>query len=165
MKKHFVVILSAAIAFGACACGGETTEKTEEKKHTETAEDVPHRTGDEIVGVSDKNISDLDVTFSDTVRDDKTGNWRLAMASTSEDFLYYAASYYENYFKSDDEVHFFINTTLGTTASVSKMADMLCINVYEHVEGEEHSANNLPEGMSLGQYWVYLDNGDIEKIG
>ena len=149
MKKYFVVILSAAIAFGSCACGGEATDKTEEKESTKAEESVPHRTGDEIVGVSDKNISDLDVTFTDTVRDDTTGNWRLAMASTSEDFL----------------SHFFINTTLGTTASISKMADMLCITIYEHVDGEEHSANNLPEGMSLGQYWIYLDNGDIEKIG
>ena len=107
MKKYFVVILSAAIAFGSCACGGEATDKTEEKESTKAEESVPHRTGDEIVGVSDKNISDLDVTFTDTVRDDTTGNWRLAMASTSEDFLSYAASYYENYFKSDDETHFF----------------------------------------------------------
>ena len=165
MKKYFVILLSAAIAFGSCACGGETTEKTEEKEPAKTEESVPHRTGDEIVGVSDKNISDLDVTFTDTVRDDTTGNWRLAMASTSEDFLSYAASYYEKYFKSDDETHFFINTTLGTTTSISKMGDILCISVYEHVDGEEHSANNLPEGMNLGQYWVYLDNGDIEKIG
>lgn len=165
MKKYFVMLLSAAIAFGSCACGGETTEKTEEKAPIKTEESVPHRTGDEIVGVSDKDVNDLDVTFRDSIREDSTGNWRLAMASTSEDFLSYAASYYENYFKSDDETHFFINTTLGTTASISKMADMLCITIYEHVDGEEHSANNLPEGMSLGQYWIYLDNGDIEKIG
>lgn len=165
MKKYFVMLLSAAIAFGSCACGGETTEKTEEKAPIKTEESVPHRTGDEIVGVSDKDVNDLDVTFRDSIREDSTGNWRLAMASTSEDFLSYAASYYENYFKSDDETHFFINTTLGTTASISKMEDMLCITIYEHVDGEEHSANNLPEGMSLGQYWIYLDNGDIEKIG
>ena len=31
MKKYFVMLLSAAIAFSSCACGGETTEKTEEK--------------------------------------------------------------------------------------------------------------------------------------
>lgn len=164
MKKYFVMLLSAAIAFGSCACGGETTEKTEEKASVKTEESVPHRTGDEIVGVSDKDVNDLDVTFRDSIREDSTGNWRLAMASTSEDFLSYAASYYENYFKSDDETHFFINTTLGTTASVTKLADMLCVYMYDHVEGEEHSAKKIPEGTYLGQYWIYLDNGDIEKI-
>lgn len=107
MKKYFVMLLSAAIAFSSCACGGETTEKTEEKKTVKTGESVPHRTGDEIVGVSDKDVNVLDVIFRDSIREDSTGNWRLAMASTSEDFLSYAASYYENYFKSDDETHFF----------------------------------------------------------
>ena len=97
MKKCFVMLLSAAIAFGSCACGGETTEKTEEKAPVKTDESVPHRTGDEIVGVSDKDVNDLDVTFRDSIREDSTGNWRLAMASTSEDFLSYAASYYKNY--------------------------------------------------------------------
>ena len=129
MKKYFVLILSAAIAFGSYAYSGETTDKAEEKEPTKAEESVSHRTGDEIVGVSDKTIGDLDVTFTDTVHDDTTGNWRLAMASTSEDFLSYAASYYENYFKSDDETHFFINTTLGTTASISKIANILCITV------------------------------------
>ena len=164
MKKYFVMLLSAAIAFSSCACGGETTEKTEEKKTVKTGESVPHRTGDEIVGVSDKDVNVLDVIFRDSIREDSTGNWRLAMASTSEDFLSYAASYYENYFKSDDETHFFINTTLGTTASVTKLADMLGVYMYDHVEGEEHSAKKIPEGTYLGQYWIYLDNGDIEKI-
>ena len=86
MKKYFVMLLSAAITFGSCACGGETTEKTEEKAPVKTDESVPHRTGDEIVGVSDKDVNDLDVTFRDSIREDSTGNWRLAMASTSEDF-------------------------------------------------------------------------------
>ena len=57
MKKYFVMLLSAAIAFSSCACGGETTEKTEEKKTVKTGESVPHRTGDEIVGVSDKDVN------------------------------------------------------------------------------------------------------------
>ena len=157
MKKYFVMLLSAAIAFSSCACGGETTEKTEEKKTVKTGESVPHRTGDEILGESEIDDNVMDVIFRDSIREDSTGNWRLAMASTSEDFLSYAASYYENYFKSDDETHFFINTTLGTTASVTKLADMLCVYMYDHVEGEEHSAKKIPEGRYLGQYWNYVD--------
>ncbi|MDY3927342.1 MAG: hypothetical protein SOZ12_08500 [Anaerotignum sp.] len=164
MKKYLLAFMSITVMLCSSSCGTEANEKVTEEASPEIKEEIPHRTGDEIVGVSDKDISDIDITFSDSIRDDSTGNYRLATTADSEDLLYYIASYYDNYFKSDDEVHFIINFTLGTTMSISKFGDTLYLYVYEHVDGEEHSANKIPEGMCLGQYWIYLDNGDIEKI-
>ncbi len=165
MKKYLFVILSGILLFSLPSCGGKDNVIDEPPQETETAEDVPHRTGDEFIGISDKDISDLNISFSDSIPEDVTGNWRLATISDDIDFLEYAASYYNNYFKSDDEIHFIINYTDNTITCISKYYDeFIFLSVSEHVEGEENSAKKLQSGDFLNQYWVYLDNGDIEKI-
>ena len=41
---------------------------------------------------------------------------------------------------------------------------IISVTIHEYVDKEEHDANKLFSGMVLGDYWIYLDNGDIEKI-
>ena len=58
----------------------EAEKSTEAAAGTEsekpTVPEVEHRTGEEIIGVSDKDISDLHIVFYDSVNNDVTGNWR-----------------------------------------------------------------------------------------
>ena len=60
----------------------EKQEETTEQKETteaiteEPTEIVEHRTGDNIVGISDKDITTIYSTKYDTVRNDVTGNWK-----------------------------------------------------------------------------------------
>lgn len=130
---------------------------------TDEIEDAPaDRTG--VSGKSNKNIADLHVSYSDSYRNDETGKWRLAKIADSINVEEYALSYYKQYFKSDDEVHFIIDFTLKTTNVVTCMGGILDVSTYEYVDGEEHDAKSAPGGMLLSQNWVYMDNGDIEKI-
>ena len=138
-------------------------EDKSEPASTET-EEVPHRTNDEIVGVSDKSISDTTILFKDSVRNDITGNWRLSELAEIFEFNEYVLSYYHNYFSNDSEIHAIINYSTKTTTSVSVLGDRLDVCTYEYVEGEEKDANQLFTGLFLAEYHVYLDNGDIEKI-
>jgi energy-coupling factor transporter transmembrane protein EcfT len=118
-----------------------------------------------IIGTSNKNYKDIDTSKPSSVRNDKTGNWRLSTVATTENIVEYTKSYYENNFSDDKEIHAIVNFTLNTTTKVSKVLDnILSVTVHEYVDKEEHDANELFSGMVLADYFVYLDNGDIEEI-
>lgn len=118
-----------------------------------------------IIGTSNKNYKDIDTSKPNSVRNDKTGNWRLSTVATTENIVKYTKSYYENNFSDDKEIHAIVNFTLNTTTKVSKVLDnILSVTVHEYVDKEEHDANELFSGMVLADYFVYLDNGDIEEI-
>lgn len=138
------------------------TEVPEES--TETALDVPHRTGEEIVGISDKDIADISLNFAGDVRNDVTGNWRYATTSENIDFEEYALSYYKEHFAADNEIHAVINFTRKTTARMNCTGDMIFLSFYDYVDGEEHDAKQLFSGTPLADFIIYIDNGDIEKI-
>lgn len=141
----------------------EQTEKEETEKQTE--ETVEHRTGDNIVGISDKDITEVYATKYDAVRNDVTGRWKcLVMAENNFDITEYALSCYENYFDSDDTILAVINLTTKTSTSISKIAGNLYVSEYEYTDGEEHDAKAMFGGMHLVDYMVYIDNGDVEKI-
>lgn len=116
------------------------------------------------IGVSNKDINSLDISFIKSVRNDKTNNWRLAKFSKSEDFIYYAKSYANKFFKNDKEIHAVINFSYKTTTAIRKYGNELDITVHEYMDKEEHDASKLFGGMVLQHYSVYLDNGDIEEI-
>lgn len=124
-----------------------------------------HRKGKKIVGISDKDIHDVDAAFSaNKVRNDITGNWKISTIANNIKMEEYALSYYKWKFRDDEEIHAIVNFNYKTTTQISVMGDMLDVTVFEYVDGEEHDANILFSGMLLQEYSVYLDNGDIEKI-
>ena len=145
MKKKVVIFMSILSIFaGLTGCGKskepvrnnkesevvsesavQESEQTEEA--TEAAPEVEHRTGDAIVGVSDKDISDLDPVFWKSVVNDATGKWRYATISDDVNISDYALSYYKEYFKSDDEVHAIINFANKTTTRINCGGDRLLI--------------------------------------
>ena len=138
------------------------TEAPEES--AEVAPDVPHRTGEEIVGISDKNVADISLNFAGDVRNDVTGNWRYATTSENIDFEEYALSYYKEHFAADNEIHAIINFTRKTTARMNCTGDTIFLSFFDYVDGEEHDAKQLFSGTPLADFIIYIDNGDIEKV-
>ena len=157
----------------------EKTEVPESEKHQETTQQketteaiteepteiVEHRTGDNIVGISDKDITTIYSTKYDTVRNDVTGNWKcIVIAENNFNVEDYALSCYKNYFDSDKTILAVENLTTKTSTSISVVSGLLYVSVYEYTKGEEHDAKAMFGGTHLVDYIVYTDNGDIEKV-
>lgn len=149
----------------------EKQEETTEQKETteaiteELTEIVEHRTGDNIVGISDKDITTIYSTKYDTVRNDVTGNWKcIVIAENNFNVEDYALSCYKNYFDSDKTILAVENLTTKTSTSISVVSGLLYVSVYEYTKGEEHDAKAMFGGTHLVDYIVYTDNGDIEKV-
>lgn len=149
----------------------EKQEETTEQKETteaiteEPTEIVEHRTGDNIVGISDKDITTIYSTKYDTVRSDVTGNWKcIVIAENNFNVEDYALSCYKNYFDSDKTILAVENLTTKTSTSISVVSGLLYVSVYEYTKGEEHDAKAMFGGTHLVDYIVYTDNGDIEKV-
>lgn len=149
----------------------EKQEETTEQKETteaiteEPMEIVEHRTGDNIVGISDKDITTIYSTKYDTVRNDVTGNWKcIVIAENNFNVEDYALSCYKNYFDSDKTILAVENLTTKTSTSISVVSGLLYVSVYEYTKGEEHDAKAMFGGTHLVDYIVYTDNGDIEKV-
>ena len=142
----------------------ETVEPTSDpESESESAKEVEHRSGDEIIGISEKDISDLHLVYYESVIDDVTGKWRLSVMSEDVDIQDYVYSYYNKYFKDDTEIHGIVNLSSNTTARISCVSGMLFVTEYSYVDGEEHDAKLLYSGTPIKSYIVYTDNGDIEK--
>lgn len=137
----------------------------EEAEAKENVSTTPTINRENIIGTSNKDFKKISTSKPTKVRNDTTGNWKLSKIATTDDILEYAKSYYDNNFTSDDEIHAIVNFTLNTTTCVSTLFDnIISVTIHEYVDKEEHDANKLFSGMVLGDYWIYLDNGDIEKI-
>lgn len=192
LASALTAVLTLSVALTGCGGGdtsdnasnnstGETTQAVAENE-TEQGEDVSsetisneeaeinsepeveHRVGETIIGISDKDIAELSPIFHSSVRNDVTGNWRLAMIAENVDIEEYVLSYYQNYFKDDTEIHAIINMTRKITTNIACYGNMLFVTHYEYVDGEEHDADKLFSGLCLDQLIVYTDNGDIEEI-
>lgn len=173
-KTPLIILVVAVLAFFVLvlALGGdssddstaETTTTKAETTEAETTEAVPQR--EEAIGKSDKSIADFPekITLS-PMRNDATGNWKLARIATSETIEEYAISYYNEYFekKASNETHWIVNFTNHTTTSINYQSGLLFVNTYEYVDGEEHDAHDIGAGMPLTSFIIYTDNGDIEK--
>lgn len=132
----------------------DSNPKQTEQQNTEVAEQASETTEPKTV----------DIIFSDTVRNDKTGNWRLAKVTGDKSAEEYAADYYKQYFKADNEVHAVVNFTLNTTACITCVGDTLNVRIYEHIKDEEQYAENLFTGTKYAEYNVDKNTGDVEKV-
>lgn len=137
-----------------------------EETETELPEEPPEETESEISTEPPKTINDdVDINFSGSVRNDTTGNWRLARVATMKEIQEYALEYYNAYFKSDDEIHAIVNFSLNTTNRLAKVtSDILDIAVYDYVDKEEHDAKALFSGTFLANYEINVSTGEIEEI-
>lgn len=147
-----------------------TQKTTAQKSTTQTqkttnvpAPTVEHRTGENIIGISDKSVSGISFSVS-KVQNDVTGNWRISTIAENIDIEYYALDYVKHYLHNKSQVHAIVNFTRNTTTSIKKYGNIIYIDIYDYVKGEEHDANRLFTGTLLQQYFVYIDNGDIEEV-
>jgi len=118
------------------------------------------------ISQSNKDIDD-NLTVLKNVANDLTGNLRIVTIADSLNIEEYAKSYYEKYFESDNEIHAIVNFSLSTTTQISKLSsigNVIDVSIYEYVDKEEHDAKLLFSGMLLKEYFIYLDNGDIEEV-
>lgn len=109
------------------------------------------------------NISELDITYYDYVRNDMTGNWRHAIFSKNVNIQDYALSYYQTYFKSKDEIHGITNFYNNTTTNLHVSGNILFCDIHEYVKNEEHDAKLMFSGMLLASYQINIDTGEITK--
>lgn len=133
-------------------------------KDKKTEQNIAHR--ENMYGISDKNIDDIEKKLSITdVENDVTGKWKLARIADNINIEEYALSYYNKYFKSDDIVHAIVNFNYRTTTKISVIGNKLDVEVHEYMDKEEHDAKKLFGGMVYEHFQIYMDNGDIEKLG
>lgn len=176
MKKLFVLFLSLLLVVSVSGCskpdkGSEEAENVAEDVVEESVEDAQET---EESSVSDKealqeefekNVGNGLVTFEKDVRNDATGRWRLLKYASNENIVDHAKEYYDAFFESDDEIHFVINFTLGTTTVInSSDGESLTLTVHEYYDGEEHDAKVLPGGETLKEYIYYFDNGELKEL-
>ena len=184
MKKRIYGYIALLLALACCACGKPAdtasnapvenpllnteqpgTDPPEVPLNTTRVEGNVPRTGGEISGISEETLADaqVDVQFMEQVPNDPTGFWRVAKLSDTLDFNTYALDYYKTYFKSDDEVHAIIDPVKQTTTVVFRLIGRLDVTVYAYAPGEEQDWNTLAKGDKLDEYYIYLDNGEIER--
>ena len=142
----------------------QDTEATITQETETTEPDTAESPTSTTVQVIGKDISIYDISFNKKVRNDVTGNWRVAQFAENIDFKEYALSYYEEFFESDSEVHFVINRNYGTTTRINVSSGLLFVSTYEYTDGEEHDAKKLPAGMLLGEWTIDISTGEIEDI-
>lgn len=119
-----------------------------------------HRTDKKIIGVSNKDISDLNLKFYENVENDVSGRWRLAEISEDVDIQNYIYSYYKEYFKDDSEFHVIVNHSRKITTNINPVREALYVVEHNYVE----DAKRLCAKPVIKEYYIYTDNGDIEKL-
>ncbi len=179
MKKIIALLLALGMTASFYGCsssedpaddgekpGQETTQGDEEQKTEEERNETENETEDEAKPESDSIESGrytlpcgLELSFSTSVRNDTTGNWRISTTASSIVVADYAMEYYETMFSSDEELHAIWNATLKTTTRISVSGNVLFVDTFEYVKGEEHDANKLFTGLKLDSKTIDLDTG------
>ena len=165
MKKKLSALLLISI-FVLSGCSGKEPPASTEPNDVETDTSLPETSSDspEESEETDEDPLGFYVMFSDTYRNDVTGNWRLALIAENINIEEYALDYYKNYFKSDDEIHIVINFTLNTTTRINVLGNLLDVTTMEYVDKEEHDAKIACSGTLLSEYHIDMTTGKIERI-
>lgn len=172
-RKIFALMMALVLVFSLFACGtGESGEDLAQEPNSsqegKSVEDsVLEGQTDEMD--EDKKIESgryelpcgMSIQFSDSVRNDVTGNWRIATTADSFVPADYALEYYNEMFSSDDEIHSIWNATLGTTTRISVALGMLYVDTLEYVDGEEHDANIMFSGTLLDSRIIDIETGEL----
>ena len=142
------------------------TEDSSSSEYSEvTAPSFETESNTEPIKSGTYNIDDIEFWFSDSVRNDITGNWRIASIASSKNITDYVIDYYNTLFSSNEEIHAIVNFSLNTTSSISVLYDgMLDVVVHDYIDGEEHDANVLFGGTLLKEYQINTKTGEIDEI-
>lgn len=159
-KRLWFWIIVILVVFAALGSSGDKNEEpTSTSDKATTSETVSSTESSD--DASAESALDFDVTFYETFKNDTTGKWRKVLVSTNEEIQEYALDYYQEYFKSDDEVHVIYNFDLNTVNCLTVNGDTLFISITDYVKGEEHDAKEACGGTHLGDYQISIESGDI----
>lgn len=175
-RKTVGIVLIAIIAI--CIIGIVATPSKKEDEETQNAESTATEVSAERDSEpeskteqseteepqAESTLDEMSIIFSDSVRNDTTGRWRLAKVTGSKSAEEYAADYYKEYFEEENEVHAVVNFTLNTTACITYVGGEINVRIYEYEDGEEHDAKALFGGEKLAEYNVDPDTGVAEKV-
>ena len=141
------------------------TTKDEDTAQAAVSEDTSEQKEDAAADAEDQTsaIDGIKFTVSD-VRNDKTGNWRIALIAENIEMQNCALDYYKHYFKDDKEIHAIVNFNYNTTTKISVVGNKLDVSVFEYVKKEEHDANLLFSGQLLKEYLVDKETGAVEEV-
>lgn len=103
--------------------------------------------------------SGVKLHFYDSVHNDVTGKWRRSGTTSALPPADFAIEYYETMFSSDDEIHSVWNATLKTTTKISVSGNILFVDTFEYVDGEEQDAKKMFSGMLLDSQAIDLETG------
>ena len=103
-------------------------------------------------------------TYYDSVRNDKTGNWRAFVFYSSTQAQDIAVDYYHAYVRDDKEIHALINLGLKTSTRLNISGNEISASVFEYVDGEEHDAVKMFSGQKLATYIINIETGEIEEV-
>lgn len=135
----------------------ETQEVSEDATEASASDSAPSSGSYEVDGIS--------ITYYSKVRNDSTGNWRLAVIHDGSDLKDYVVDFYNEFVVDDAEVFGIVNLGKQTTARVSRvMPDTLDVSVMEYVDGEEHDANVLFSGMEMDHFWINTETGEVDPL-
>lgn len=136
------------------------SDKTEKSEPTDTEE-----TENKEISAGAHDIAGATFYFSKSVNNDVTGNWRISTVNTPMSAEGYATEYYKELFASDNEIHGIVNFALNTTSRITVFdSKTLDVSIMEYIDGEEHDAKELFSGMTLAEYFVNIETGEVEKI-
>lgn len=128
----------------------QSDPKSEEKESIQTSDE------------SEVQIEDgIAFEYVGSVKNDVTGKWRLSKVYTDSSPLDYVVDYYNNYFKSDNEIHAIINYTTNTTIRVRVSLGMLDVTELEHIDGEENDAKELFSGDVINSCLISIKSGEV----
>lgn len=170
MKKAIVALaVASAITLAGCGSSGPSEQAPSASVSSPSAsasalassEPSP---SDSAKAALDSAIGDVSTTFYDSVRNDKTGNWRCFVYYSKAQPQDIAADYYKVYFGDDSEVHALVNLGLKTSANMTVANGIAFVDVYEYADGEEHDAEKMFTGTKLASYQVDLESGKAEKV-
>ena len=167
MKKKIAALLLAetlavAPSYAVMAENASATEAPAE----ENKEPVKDGTYDLKCSEDDKDEDAIQLHFSNEVRNDVTGNWRIATLASDKSFLDFALAYYKEFVTSKDEIHAVVNFTDQTTTKISDapISGYVSVTVHKYVDGEEHDAKLLFGGEVTGDYWIDVETGEVEDL-
>lgn len=143
----------AIIVFILICIGAAGSSQNDSKDDKDTNSD------NETSQVEDAELESLKLSPK-AVRNDVTGDWRVAAIASPTVIGKHAYAYYKNYIKDDREVHFIVNLTLKTTTKIAKTPAGINVTVYEYVDGEEHDAKTLGSGMTLADEYYNSQTGE-----
>lgn len=166
-KKYTCALCLYLLMLTGCSKSTETSSTAQSSAITYPKFDANVPTRDTSIGKSDKSVDVFRlVPERATVTNDVTHRWRYSRVyEANVDFTEYAASYYDKFFQSSEEIHAVINMRDNTTTKIMTFdGKVLIVTVMRHIDNEEYDAKTLFSGDALHEYSVYLDNGDIELI-